>query len=185
MIKQRFIPALLGGRFVSDAERLLLSLPGKLCGLAIDNPVLDSELQYSTSIRVSNSLVHQLLQQDHVLDVSRDQQEKVKTVIRTEKEERYTNIFNQHRAMLSAHVKGVSLIVTPLLLKIYNFDLSKLEFRDHLLLRYKWPIPDLPVTCSCCAPFPMDHSKNCHLGGFIHMRHDEIRDLLAWKRSLD
>jgi hypothetical protein len=188
VIRQRFIPALLGGHFVSDAERLLLSLPGRHGGLAIDNPVLDSELHHSTSERISNSLVHQLLQQDHILDMNRDQQEKIKTVIRTEKEEICANIAtalsstlpaDQHRAMLAAQVKGASFIVTTLPLKRYGFNLSKLEFRDHLLMRYKWPIPDLPVTCSCGAPFSVDHSQNCHLGGFIHMRHDEIRDMLA------
>ena len=163
-------------------------MPGRHGGLAIDNPVLDSDLHHSTSKRISNSLVHQLLQQDHILNVNRDQQEKVKTTIRKEKEERCKNIStalssvlpaDQQRAMQAAQVKGASFIVTTLPLKRYNFNLSKLEFRDHILMRYKWPIPDLPVTCSCGAPFSVDHSQNCHLGGFINMRHDEMRDLLA------
>jgi hypothetical protein len=78
VIRQRFVPAILGDRFVSDAERLLLSLPGRHAGLAIDNLVLGSGLHHSTSERVSNSLVHQLLQQDHILDVNRDSRRKSK-----------------------------------------------------------------------------------------------------------
>jgi hypothetical protein len=46
-------------------------------------------------------------------------------------------------------------------------------------MRYKLSIPDLPLTCSCGAPFSVDHSQNSHLGGVTHMRHDEIFDLLA------
>ena len=188
VIRQRFIPALLGGHIVSDAERRLLSLPGKHGGFGIDNPVLDSKFHHSASERLSSALVHQLLQQDHILTVSREQQAKVKKTILTENEQRCKDVSaelsstlpaDQYRAMLAAQVKGASFLATTLPLKKYGFNLSKLEFRDHLLLRYRWPIPDLPVTCACGAPFSVDHSQICHQGGFVNMRHDEVRDLLA------
>ena len=42
IIRTKFIPALLGGRMVSDEERQILSLPGKYGGLCIDNPAISS-----------------------------------------------------------------------------------------------------------------------------------------------
>jgi hypothetical protein len=46
-------------------------------------------------------------------------------------------------------------------------------------MRYGWTVPDLPLACVCGSPFTVDHSQICHVGGFINMRHDELRDLLA------
>jgi hypothetical protein len=48
-----------------------------------------------------------------------------------------------------------------------------------LLLRYNWPLPNLPSTCKCGQPFDIDHAQICKLGGFIHSRHDDVRDLIA------
>jgi hypothetical protein len=85
----------------------------------------------------------------------------------------------QRRAMIIAQEKGASAIVTTLPLKKHGFSLAKNEFRDHLLMRYQWPLSDLPTTCACGRPFSLDHSQSCHVGGFINMRHDELRNLLA------
>ena len=37
----------------------------------------------------------------------------------------------------------------------------------------------LPSHCVCCKLFTVDHALSCLKGGFIHRRHDEIRDLPA------
>ena len=42
-----------------------------------------------------------------------------------------------------------------------------------------WPLPNLPARCICGSPFSVDHSQICRTGGFINMRHDAIRDILA------
>ena len=83
------------------------------------------------------------------------------------------------RAMLISQEKGASFFVTTLPLARYGFTLSKGEFLDAVLLRYMWPLPNLPAQCVCGSPFSVDHSQMCHTGGFINMRHDAIRDLLA------
>jgi hypothetical protein len=85
----------------------------------------------------------------------------------------------QQRAVSVAQEKGASFFVSTLPLDRYGFALSKSEFRDAALLRYMWPLPNLPATCVCGSPFSVDHSQMCHTGGFINMRHDAIRDLLA------
>jgi hypothetical protein len=83
------------------------------------------------------------------------------------------------RAVLIAKEKGASAFVGALPLQRYGFDLTKLEFRDAVLMRYMWPLSDLPSMCVCGSPFSIEHSQMCHTGGFINMRHDSIRDILA------
>ena len=60
-----------------------------------------------------------------------------------------------------------------------GFALSKGEFRDALSLRYGDPISDLPSHCPCGETFNMTHALNCKRGGFIIMRHNNIRDFEA------
>jgi hypothetical protein len=188
IIREKFIPALLGGHLVSDNERALLSLPGRNGGFGLVNPVQTCEDQYAESKLLSATLVDHLINQKQYLALNPEQQSKIKSCILGKREKKYKNLSidiasglpsDKQRAMLAAQEKGASFLVTTLPIKKYGFALSKTEFRDQLLMRYRWPIPDLPVTCACGASFNMDHSQICHLGGFINMRHDELRDLLA------
>jgi hypothetical protein len=50
----------------------------------------------------------------------------------------------QTQAMLAAQQKGASALVTTLPLQRYGFDLTKTEFRDQVLMRYRWPLHDIP-----------------------------------------
>ena len=75
--------------------------------------------------------------------------------------------------------KGSSSWLNVIPLKEMGFDLSKREFRDALHLRYDWSIPDKPAVCVCGDNFDADHAMICKKGGFITMRHNELRDLEA------
>ena len=83
------------------------------------------------------------------------------------------------RAVSLAREKGSSSWLQVLPLKEYNFCLNKSEFRDALNLRYGRVIEDLPSSCSCGQRFSPDHAMTCKKGGFVHARHDEIRDIQA------
>jgi hypothetical protein len=188
IIKNQFIPALLGGKLVNEAERSLLSLPGRFGGLAIDNPVLTAHDHYGTSKRLTTHLASQLTSQDSCFQMDLKKKLEIKLQIKSERDAKAVQLCDylksvlpsdQHRAMLAAQDKGASVLVTTLPIEKYGFALSKMEFRDQLLMRYKWPLPDLPTTCSCGASFDLNHSQICHLGGFINMRHDELRNLMA------
>ena len=37
----------------------------------------------------------------------------------------------------------------------------------------------MPDKCACRAKFDINHALNCHLGGFINIRHDEIRNFIG------
>eukprot|EP00923_Selenidium_pygospionis_P058524 GHVN01102707.1.p1 GENE.GHVN01102707.1~~GHVN01102707.1.p1 ORF type:complete len:143 (+),score=19.92 GHVN01102707.1:388-816(+) len=62
----------------------------------------------------------------------------------------------------------------------HHFDLSPIEFRDAIGLRYKLPLPDLPTHCDGCgAECDTDHLLNCKVGGLVVRRHNEVRDTLG------
>jgi hypothetical protein len=188
IIRQQFIPALLGGRLVSDIEREMISLPGKFGGLAIDNAMMMSDERYADSVSLTEPLIKLITEQEIHFSNSTGILHSTKRALKTKRDGSYKQIAkhiaeclpeDQRRAMLTAQEKGASYLVTTLPIKKYGFSLSKCEFRDQLLMRYRWPVPDLPSTCACGATFSVDHSQCCHLGGFINMRHDELRDMLA------
>ena len=56
---------------------------------------------------------------------------------------------------------------------------AKRDWFDIIRLRYRLPIPGLPLTCACGKPYSLDHSQICKTGGFIHMRHDGPKNLWA------
>ena len=56
---------------------------------------------------------------------------------------------------------------------------NKREFHDAIRMRYRWPLGYLSSICSCGKRFSVDHALSFLKGGFIHRRHDEIRDLFG------
>ena len=69
----------------------------------------------------------------------------------------------------------------------FGFELSKQHFWDAIHLRYGWSIANLPTTCPCGIRFSIQHCMSCKKksgnwgggGGFVSMRHDNLRDLTA------
>ena len=60
-----------------------------------------------------------------------------------------------------------------------GYTLNKQEFRDAICLRYSWMIPNTPSFCGCGKKNSVDHTLNCKLGGYVTMRHNNIRDFEA------
>ena len=83
------------------------------------------------------------------------------------------------RAMDLAEEKGASAWLTTLPLVECGFQLSKSDFRDAVYLRYGWHPARLPSTCVCGKEFTIDHSLSCSHGGYLGLRHNEVRDLLG------
>ena len=57
--------------------------------------------------------------------------------------------------------------------------LNKREFHDALAIRYRWKPKYLPQICECGKAFSVDHAMICSTGGFIHARHDELKETIA------
>ena len=72
---------------------------------------------------------------------------------------------------------GSSNWLTSLPMKEQGYALNKEQFWDALRIRYDWFIPRLPTECVCGAKFNVSHALSCKKGGFITMRHNEVRDI--------
>ena len=88
-----------------------------------------------------------------------------------------TQTAQMQRTLEQLSEPGASSWLGALPLKSQGFNLTKSEFHDVMALRYHKEVKNLPSTCSCCQPFNITHSLDCHLGGFVNARHDSIR---AW-----
>ena len=75
---------------------------------------------------------------------------------------------------------GASNWTSSLPIKAKGFSLNKQEFTDALALRYRWKIDGLPyqyLSCEDQPTFDQHHAMTRKKGGFISMRHNEVRDL--------
>ena len=46
-------------------------------------------------------------------------------------------------------------------------------------LRYGIPLKRLPSNCGCSRPYNVQHGISCKKGGFVTLRHNELRDNIA------
>ena len=108
--------------------------------------------------------------------------------IRTEKEENFIVQLEDLNTVLSDKVKrcvelagekGAGAWLSALPLQSLGYVLNKQEFRDSIYLRYGWMIPNTPAYCGCKSKNDINHTLNCKLGGYVTMRHNNIRDLEA------
>ena len=78
-----------------------------------------------------------------------------------------------------ASEKGASSWLTALPLLDLGLHLHKGNFRDAVYLRYNWPLPNVPSTCACGAPFSISHELSCPKGEFVIQRHNDLHDITA------
>ena len=61
---------------------------------------------------------------------------------------------------------------------VLGADLSVLPLiTDAVRMRYLHPLKGIPRTCACSQPNSIDHALSCPKGGYIYLRHNQIRDL--------
>ena len=160
----------------------------KLGGLGINVPSEMSKIQYNNSINVTKSLVRHIIDQKEMLDLDEESVKEAKKVIKQDKEKRNNqklddiqqNLTRERRKLLEVTSEvGAASWLNAIPLKRYGFHLEKQAFRDALYLRYGIPLPRLPQKCVCGAPYNEVHGLNCQRGGFVVIRHNEVRDLTA------
>ena len=83
------------------------------------------------------------------------------------------------KAIQDAKMPGASswLVILPLV--EFGFVLNKDEFRDALSLRYGKPLKGLPAMCPFGQKYGVTHALSCKKGGFLTMRHSNLRDFEA------
>ena len=46
-------------------------------------------------------------------------------------------------------------------------------------MRYGWALDRMPMTCVCGLKFDVSHALSCKRGGFVTLRHNEVRNITA------
>ncbi len=187
-IREKLIPAIVG-RKVSDLERKIIAQPVRYGGLGILNPIETSDSEFQSSTMVTKNLVEVIMRQEQNLE--NYDSNRVKADVLRSKSEKENRFKQEHNDILDlvgdelarliklATEKGAGSWLTALPMEMYGYDLNKQDFRDAICLRYGWRIPNIPSHCLCKQKNTVDHILNCKQGGFVIMRHDEVRDAEA------
>ena len=81
--------------------------------------------------------------------------------------------------MKLAQEKDTSTWLTVMPIEKHGFTLHKGAFRDALAMRYGWRPLGMPSVCICGKQNDVSHALSCAKGGYMIMRHNEIRDITA------
>ena len=187
-IDKSFIPAIIEGHVLSSDDRKLLSLPVRLGGMGIPIFTDICQREYNNSVKATQLIRPRIVSQDQLFILNREAEKKIDAEIKKERNDINAAILEDLTERMSseqlrgneiAQMKGASAWLTALPLKEEGYVLSKREFFDAIMVRYMWDVKRLPSKCVCGQGFSVPHAMTCTNGGFIHRRHDKIRDLFA------
>ena len=187
-IRDKLIPAIIGRR-VTDLERKIISLPVRLGGMGIQNPTLTADTEFRNSTIITQNLTTLIENQEQNLE-NYDEERLMSEIkrMKTEKEEAFMEQLEEIKQVVDLKLcrsidlaceKGAGAWLSALPLQSLSYTLNKQEFRDAICLRYGWRIPNTPAYCACGSKNSVDHTLNCKRGGYVNMRHNNIRDFEA------
>ena len=188
VIKQKLIPVLFNDFQISEELRSLIALLCKLGGMGIINPVEIANEEYVNSRELTKKLTNLIIQQEHSYTVSEDQIKKIRSKIQKKRMEKQQRTLSSLRDKMSymeirlndlAQEQGSSSWLTVLSIKQLGFNLTKSDFWDAVRLRYGLPLKGLPSHCGCSKPYNVQHAIACKKGGFVTLRHNELRGNIA------
>jgi hypothetical protein len=188
VVRDKLIPAIIGRR-VTDLERKIISLPVRLGGMGIQNPILTADTEFRNSTVITQNLTTLIENQEHNLE-NYDAERLMSEIkrMKTEKEEAFMEQLEEVKQVVDVKLsrsidlaceKGAGAWLSALPLQALSYTLNKQEFRDAICLRYGWRIPNTPAYCACGSKNSVDHTLNCKRGGYVNMRHNNIRDFEA------
>ena len=174
--------------FQPYTDRQWMSLPARLGGLGINVPSEIADTYYRNSKTMTRGLVEQIVYQHNPTDIPTSTEKPAAVQIRDEKTERETEKVEWLKQQLNPTKlklyeaiteKGASSWLNAMPLREHNFYLDKQTFWDTMHLRYGIPLSRLPAKCVCDAKFDVEHALTCKRGGFVTIRHNEVRDFKA------
>jgi hypothetical protein len=184
LITYGFLPTLFGSS-LSSSEREIMALPTRFGGLGISNLQDRAPREYSASRLITSENVSAIKQQKmSVPPFNEYAVAQVKGNLAELYKQRLSSVKHHasitlRRALELGEEKGASNWLTTLPLTDQGFVLNRNEFTDALNLRYYRELRGLPSKCPCGQQFGLTHALNCKTGGFVHIRHDSLRDLNA------
>ena len=179
VIRLKFIPAITGGYICSDNDRN---------GLSFLKYNETQNIEYRNSRKITKELTENIILQNKQFQINNEEIKKTKKKIKTDKQTNYQNKLEELASNMNEQCKrnieiiretGSSNWLSVVPIKEYTYTLNKQQFWDSLRLRYHWPIPGLPTMCPCGEKFNVQHALSCKKGGFITLRHNEVRDITA------
>ena len=188
IVQTELIPAITGDITCSEEEKKLLSLPPKLGGLGIPifSTISDAELENSKHFTAS--LQKNIIEQNRVYVTDKKKLKQLKNEIKAKRNDKHQNLLKDIRKEMSKEKIRLNDInqeigalswLTSLPLKEEGYALSKEEFWDLVKIRYGWFIKRLPINCACGSKFNIEHALVCKKGGFVTLRHNNLRDITA------
>ncbi len=194
-LRNNFLPTVTG-RPITQLERDILSLPTRNGGLGVVNPTETAEHCFNESTKITKELTTKIREQKWDCpnaETTKEAKNKVIQNKRKQEKEKHAQIKRRIqeeegtkksgvtllKALECSSVKGASSWLTTLPLQDENRVLNKCEFRDALAMRYGWKPKNLPQKCACGKENSIAHCLDCKLGGFVSMRHDQIRNTIA------
>ena len=193
-VNQMFWPAVFAGT-ISNQEHRLFTLPARMGGMGVRNPVETSKIAFATSRAGTSNIVDaikgckQFSIPDHSIQMS-EAASAMHKILQQNDEDKLTSVLatvdpNTRRAITRSVGSKSSSWLTVMPIALHHFDLSATEFRDSLALRYHRPLLKAPANCDGCGDvFNMTHALDCRKGGLVIQRHNEVRDALGDLASL-
>ena len=163
------------------------ALPTRYGGLGMHILTEKAPRDYSASKLITEPVVQEIKNQGQKIQSDSDNQYKI-SLIRMNLDNFYKGVLEELKSQLSpsskrslelAAERGSSNWLATLPLKDQGFVLNRSEFTDALNIRYYRQLKGVPDTCPCGHSFTITHALNCKRGGFVHMRHDNLRDFNA------
>ena len=187
VIATEFITSITNGIVCSYNLRKLIALPPKLGGLGI--PIFSeiSDTEYQNSQKLTQHLATNIINQEVLLNES-EETKKIKNEIKSAKRRSLEETLKTLREQMEpnllklndlACVKGASSWLTLLPIADEGYDLHKELFWDLIRIRYGYQLNRLPTTCECGSKFNLQHALSCKKGGFVSLRHNELRNVIA------
>jgi hypothetical protein len=188
VVDNEFLPAITEGHQCTPDERTLLSLPVRIGGMGIPKFTELCGREFHNSVRATEQLTRKIEEQVSEFDIDQDREKEVYNTIKRERRELEEKTLDDLRKRMNremirandiAQMKGASAWLNALPLMEEGYTLNKREFYDAIALRYRWTLRRTPSNCGCGQKFDVDHEMQCTTGGFIHKRHDGIKDIVA------
>ena len=111
LIREKLIPSIIGGRYISNEYRNIFALPTRHGGMGMENPVDVSDFEYQNSLLMTKQLTDTIYNQCHSLQLEEDVQEAAKKELATRKSDWHKRLQDQSFAELSVIVIVIVIVI--------------------------------------------------------------------------
>ena len=158
--------------------------------MGVHNPVESAEIAYSASKEATTKIIcaikgdAEFSLQEHIESIAETHSKLSNERMEQDQRKLETVLESMEATMRCAIMRAVDgknpnwLTVMPI--ARHHFDLSAVEFRDALAIRYGQLLMRMPAICDGCGtPFDFVHALDCKKEGLVTQRYNKVRDALG------